>query len=113
MRSPVSSNVARTSVTLSASSKNLPVRRAAPSQPRRVLPPPSTLRPSLSLARRPFKLALSATNLLNAQYRLVERNFESDFRSQPAPTLVAVRHFSAGAPRQLMLTLEVLLGGGS
>ena len=72
-----------------------------------------TVDASLSLARRPFKIALSATNLLDAQCRLVERNFESDFRSQPAPTLVAVRHFSAGAPRQLMFTLEVLLGGGS
>jgi iron complex outermembrane receptor protein len=68
---------------------------------------------SVSLARRPLKVALTATNLLDAQYRLGEFNYASDFRSQSAPTLVPVRHFTAGAPRQLMLTLEVLLGGGS
>jgi iron complex outermembrane recepter protein len=72
-----------------------------------------TVDASLSLARRPLKLALTATNLLDAQYRLGEFNFTSDFHSQPAPTLVPVRHFTAGAPRQLMLTLQVLLGGGS
>jgi TonB family protein len=72
-----------------------------------------TVDASVSLARRPVKLALAATNVLDAQYRLGEFNYASDFRSQAAPTLVPVRHFTAGAPRQLMLTLEVLLGGGS
>jgi TonB family protein len=72
-----------------------------------------TVDASVSLARRPLKLALAAANLLDAQYRLGEFNYASDLRSQPAPTLVPVRHFTAGAPRQVMLTLEVLLGGGS
>jgi iron complex outermembrane receptor protein len=72
-----------------------------------------TVDASISLARRPLKLALSATNLLDAQYRLGEFNYASDFRGQAAPTLVPVRHFTAGAPRQLMLTLEVSLGVGS
>jgi iron complex outermembrane recepter protein len=70
-----------------------------------------TIDASISLARHPFKLALAATNLLDTQYRLGEFNYASDFRSQAAPTLVPVRHFTAGAPRQLMLTLEVRLGG--
>ena len=71
-----------------------------------------TLDASVSLARRPFKLAFTATNLLGTQYRLGEFNYASDFHSQAAPTLVPVRHFTAGAPRQLMVTLEVWLGGG-
>jgi iron complex outermembrane recepter protein len=72
-----------------------------------------TVDASVSLARRPFRLALAATNLLDTRYRLGEFNFTSDFHSQAAPTLVPVRHFTAGAPRQLMLTLEILLGAGS
>jgi iron complex outermembrane receptor protein len=71
-----------------------------------------TVDASVSVSRRPFKLELSATNLLDTRYRLGEFNFVSDFHSQPAPTLVPVRHFTAGAPRQLMVSLQVLLGGG-
>jgi hypothetical protein len=63
------------------------------------------------VARRPFKLALAATNLLDAKYRLGEFNYASDFHSQPSPTLVPTRHFSAGTPRVVMLTLEFLVGG--
>jgi len=70
-----------------------------------------TVDASASLTRRPFKLALSVTNLLDARYRLGEYNYASDFHSQPAPTLVPTRTFTAGAPRIVMLTLEVLVGG--
>ena len=58
--------------------------------------------------------AVSATNLLNSQYRLGEYNYVSDFRqSGDLPTLVPSRHFSAGAPRQVMFTLGINLGGGA
>ena len=71
-----------------------------------------TIDASASLTRGPLKLAVTATNLLDSQYRLGEFNYASDFHSQPAPTLVPVRHFSAGAPREVLFTLQVLLGGG-
>ena len=57
-------------------------------------------------------VGLSATNLFNAQYRLAEFNYASDFRlNGPSPTLVPTRHFSAGAPRQLFLTVSFNIGG--
>ncbi|MEW6435338.1 MAG: TonB family protein [Myxococcota bacterium] len=59
-------------------------------------------------------LGLAVTNLFGAQYRLGEYHFASDFRtSGTLPTLVPVRHFSAGAPRAVMLTLAFRLGGDS
>jgi TonB family protein len=70
-----------------------------------------TVDASVSLAWRPLKVAVSATNVLDTRYRLGEFNYTSDFHSQPAPTLVPERHFTAGAPRAFMLTLQVLLGG--
>jgi len=72
-----------------------------------------TIDASASLERRPLKLTVSASNLLDTLYRLGEYNYTSDFHSQPAPTLVPERHFTAGAPRLVMVTLEVLLGGKS
>lgn len=59
-----------------------------------------------------FDLGLVATNLFDVQYRLGEYNYASDFGSQPFPTLVPMRHFSAGAPRQILFSLSVQLGGG-
>jgi TonB family protein len=57
-------------------------------------------------------LGISVTNLFGAKYRLGEFNYASDFRTSGAlPTLVPVRHFSAGAPRAVMLTLALHLGG--
>jgi hypothetical protein len=55
-------------------------------------------------------VGLSVTNLLNAHYELGEYNFQSDFHTQVEPTLVPVRMFSAGAPRQVMLTLTLHAG---
>lgn len=70
-----------------------------------------TIDGSASIAWRSFEIALVATNLLDRRYRLSEFNFASDFRGQPQPTLVPARHFTAGAPRGLFLTLTVTLGG--
>jgi TonB family protein len=58
-----------------------------------------------------LELGLSCTNLLDTLYRLGEYNYASDFHSSAFPTLVPVRHFSAGAPRALYVTLAIHLGG--
>ncbi len=50
-------------------------------------------------------------NIAGTQYRQAEYNFVSDFRSTPSPTLVAARHFAAGAPRSVMLSLSATFGG--
>lgn len=66
------------------------------------------------LAWRWVTVGLSATNLFDNRYRLSEFNFASDFQTTPPfPTLVPVRHFTAGAPRALMLTLAFNVGGAS
>ncbi len=57
-------------------------------------------------------MSVSSTNLFNAQYRLAEFNYTSDFRPAGAfPTLVPVRHFTAGSPRQVFFTLSFNVGG--
>ncbi len=66
---------------------------------------------SASVAWRNFEVALVATNLLDRRYRLSEFNFASDFRAAGQPTLVPARHFTAGAPRGVFLTLTMTLGG--
>lgn len=66
---------------------------------------------SASIAWRIFEVALVATNLFDRRYRLSEFNYASDFRSAAQPTLVPARHFTAGAPRGLFLTLTATLGG--
>ncbi len=58
-----------------------------------------------------YEIGLTATNIFNRQYRLGEYNFASDFHSQPQPTLVPERHFTAGAPRGIFATLAINLGG--
>ncbi len=70
-----------------------------------------TVDASASVGWRMFEVALVATNLLDRRYRLSEFNYASDFRSAEQPTLVPARHFSAGAPRGLFLTLTATLGG--
>jgi len=57
------------------------------------------------------RVGVAVTNLLDSQYRLGEYNFASDFHSQSQPTLVPVRHFTAGAPRALLFTLALNFGG--
>jgi TonB family protein len=66
---------------------------------------------SVTLKWSAFEAALIATNLLDARYRLGEFNYESDFGSAPNPTLVPARHFSAGAPRAVFVSLAATLGG--
>jgi hypothetical protein len=58
-----------------------------------------------------YHLRFSATNLLDTQYRLGEYNYASDFHSQPQPTLVPDRTFTAGPPRTLFLSLGFNFGG--
>lgn len=57
-----------------------------------------------------FEAGLSIGNLLDARYRLGEYNYASDFHSQPFPTLVPVRHFSAGTPRTILFSIAIHYG---
>jgi TonB family protein len=54
---------------------------------------------------------IAAQNLLDTQYRLGEYNYASDFHSQQTPTLVPVRHFTAGAPRTILFSIVFNYGG--
>ncbi len=55
---------------------------------------------------------LAAQNLFDAKYKLGEYNYASNFQKLlPEPTLAPERSFTAGAPRQIMLTLAATLGG--
>ncbi len=56
-------------------------------------------------------LSFSAQNLTDAQYRLGEYNFASDFKATPYPSLVPQRHYSAGAPRTMFFTVALNYGG--
>jgi hypothetical protein len=66
-----------------------------------------------------IEVGLAATNLFDRQYRLGEFNYESDFsrnlvaggQAATAPTLVPVRHFTAGAPRGVFFTIGLSTGG--
>lgn len=57
------------------------------------------------------ELALELTNLLGTQYRLAEYDYVSAFSANQAPTLVPARHFVAGAPRAVLFSLALNLGG--
>jgi hypothetical protein len=70
-----------------------------------------TLDGSLSVAWSFIDVAVAAQNLLDARYRLGEYNYASDFHSQSFPTLVPVRHFAAGPPRTVMLSVTLNYGG--
>lgn len=56
-----------------------------------------------------YTVGIKASNLLDTQYRLAEFNYASDFHTQSEPTLTIDRHFAAGAPRTVLLHLEVKL----
>jgi len=73
-----------------------------------------TLDGSAAIRYRAFELTLAVTNLLDTRYRLAEYDFVSNFPATPgaAPTLVPARHFAAGAPRMLFLSLSATFGGG-
>jgi iron complex outermembrane recepter protein len=68
-----------------------------------------TLDGSVSATWTRYRIGLSAANLLDTRYRLGEYNYASDFHSQAEPTLTVTRQFTAGAPRTVMLRLEVQL----
>jgi iron complex outermembrane receptor protein len=68
---------------------------------------------SASLQWSVWHVALSATNLFDAKYKLGEYNYASDFHSQAEPTLAPERSFTAGAPQLIMLTVGATLGGKS
>jgi hypothetical protein len=70
-----------------------------------------TIDASLTFAWSHYQLGIICTNLLDAQYRLGEYNYASDFHSQPQPTLVPERMFAAGAPRGVFGTFAVNFGG--
>jgi hypothetical protein len=72
-----------------------------------------TVDASAGLQWREFDIGLAATNLLDNRYRLGEYNYASDFHTQSQPTLVPVRHFSAGPPRTILFTIGATLGGES
>lgn len=74
----------------------------------------SVLDANLEVQWRWLTFGVACTNLLDARYKLGEYNYASDFRtSPPQPTLVPARHFTAGAPRQVLFSLAVNLGGSS
>jgi hypothetical protein len=68
---------------------------------------------SATLGWKNVEVGIMATNLLDRRYRLGEYNFVSDFRSDPQPTLVPMRHFTAGAPRGIFATFAVTFGGAT
>jgi TonB family protein len=76
---------------------------------------------SLGVGWSVVNVRLSAQNLFNSEYKLGEYNYASYFPhpspgpglhgSVPEPTLAPERSFTAGAPREIMLSLSVTLGG--
>jgi TonB family protein len=71
----------------------------------------ATLDASATLGWSHYEVGFTGQNLVGQRYRLGEYDFASDFHSGGAPTLVPVRHFTAGAPRALFATFAVNLGG--
>jgi len=68
-----------------------------------------TLDGSVSVIWDRYTLGVKGSNLLDTRYRLGEFNFRSDFHSQDQPTLTVAREFTAGAPRSVVLHVEVAL----
>jgi hypothetical protein len=56
---------------------------------------------------------LSVQNLFDARYRQSEYVFPSSFDPGSGTTLVPARHFAAGAPRTVLFSLGMTLGGAS
>ena len=73
-----------------------------------------TLDASATLAWSHYEIGLTAANLLDARYRLGEYNYPSDWpdgHPGSQPTLVPMRHFTAGAPRAFYATFGINFGG--
>jgi hypothetical protein len=71
----------------------------------------ATLDASTTIGISHFEVGLTASNLFGQDYRLGEYNFASDFHNDGAITLVPSRHFTAGAPRAILATFAVNVGG--
>jgi iron complex outermembrane recepter protein len=64
---------------------------------------------ALGARYRVLELSAAVTNLFDARYREAEFHHISNFSDPAAPrSMLAARHFSAGAPRQWMITLSVV-----
>lgn len=72
----------------------------------------TTVDAAASVGWKSLELGLQVNNLLDNRYRLGEYNYPSDFHSEPTPTLVPERHFTAGPPRSVFATLTLHLGEG-
>jgi TonB family protein len=68
-----------------------------------------TLDGSVSTTWDRYTLGVKASNLLDTRYWLGEYNYASDFHSQAEPTLTITRQFTAGAPRTVLVHVEVTL----
>lgn len=68
-----------------------------------------TIDGSVSASWDRYTLGIKASNLLDTRYRLGEYNYASDFHSRSEPTLTIARQFTAGAPREIAVRLEVTL----
>jgi outer membrane receptor protein involved in Fe transport len=58
---------------------------------------------------RELALSLEIGNVLDAQYAASEYSFVSDWGTREIPSLLPARHFAAGPPRTMALSLEVRL----
>ncbi|MCC6645931.1 MAG: TonB family protein [Polyangiaceae bacterium] len=56
-----------------------------------------------------WELGVTGTNLLGRRYRQAEYNYTSDFRGASYPTLVPARHFVAGEPRAVFVSISARL----
>jgi len=72
--------------------------------------PVFTVDASATFNWRRFELGFEVTNLFDNRYRLGEYNYASDFHSAEQPTLVPMRHFSAGPPRMFFMTFAISFG---
>lgn len=57
----------------------------------------------------PVELDLAAKNLLDARWRDAQLNFASNYTPGATPSFFPVRHFTAGAPLQILATLVLYL----
>jgi TonB family protein len=74
----------------------------------------SLLDASVGLAWKGWSTTLAAMNVLDQKYRLSEFNYASNFAGPAAPADSApIRHFTAGAPASVFLSLAKTFGGDS
>jgi hypothetical protein len=73
-----------------------------------------TLDVSASLGWTAYTLSLSGTNVLDSKYELGVYEYASNFNRArpPGPAPAPAEHFTAGAPRTVLVSFAVNLGGG-